>query len=619
MGVRDFGQSVGGTYSLQHSKDSAAANSTVMEQNYTEDYGVQFDYFVVTPLLWKGRALLDLEGVQKKEEADGGTARSSQVRLRYNLNAYLLPSTPYPVSIAASSARETVSLPFSPDYQSEHDDLMTILTIQNQFVPSELSLAQQSQTTSGQGRDITQKSHSFNLNTRPNLGALGMITASINLSESDSSGIGSDSSSHNSSGTANFGYHNSWRSAQNLARNFSLTYGYHQNAGTSVITTQTLNSGVGWEFGKVLQGDLTYFSSKSSSFEQKSQSQGVSGALSHKLMGSLRSAINASATRDQYDDGQNTFISAGLNLGYHKRLPAASDTTVGYGYTMTRNEHTGGVSSIFISEERHPVPIVTPGRIRLNQPTFQANSITVVGAQSRLPYPASFYNIVPEGIELTDHNLVDTDILISYRYTQDPNIVTVGTNHGANAAVNLFAGKYRVYTNANQSDQRLVKGQATSLTTSGTRHFDLGATANLTPHNLSAELGYDKDYAQNQYYLTGSWGTSAPYAGGDVSVNANDRFTLQRSNGRDDQYWANSLSLQSTYRRNFGRIAGKFKANYANMASADSTFHTASLGANLEASFGKLFVLLNSSVLWTFSAGGNTSSETISLSFRRSF
>ncbi|MBJ6801098.1 hypothetical protein [Geomonas propionica] len=619
MGVRDFGQSVGATYSLQHSKDSSAANSTVVDQNYTEDYGVQFDYFVVNPLLWKGRALLDVEGVQKKEEARGTTARSSQLRLRYNLNAYLLPSTPYPVSIAASSARETVSLPFSPDYESEHDDLLTVFTVQNQFVPSELSLSQQSQTTSGQGRDITQKSHSFNLNTRPSLGLLGMMSASVNLSESDSEAIGNDSSSHSSSGTANCGYHNSWRSAQNLARNFSLTYGYHQNAGTSVITTQTLNSGLGWEFGKVLQADATYFSSKSSSLEQKSQSQGVSGSLTHKLMGSLRTALSASAARDRYDEGQNTFISGTLTLGYHKRLPSASDTTVGYGYTMNRNEHTGGVSSIFVSEERHGVPVVTPGRIRLNQPSFQPETITVVGAQSQLPYPPSFYTIVPEGIELTDHNLVDTDVLISYRYSQDPNIVTVGTNHSANAAVNLFAGKYRIYTNATQSEQRLVKGQATSLTTSGTRHFDLGATANLAPHNLSAELGYDKDYAQNQYYLTGSWGTSTPYAGGDVSLNANDRFTLQSSNSRDDQYWANSLSLQSTYRRNFGRIAGKFKANYANMTSGDSIFHTASVGANLEASFGKLFVLLNTSALWTFSAGGNTSSESISLSFRRSF
>ena len=487
----------------------------------------------------------------------------------------------------------------------------------NSFVPSDLAISRQSQQTSGLTKDLRQENRSFSVGARPTLGDLGGLSLGIALSESDATLLESDEMSNSRSASSQIGYHSIWNSDRGLTRSVSLTYGYQQSAGTISLNQQSISGGLNWQLGKVLDSRLDYFSSKSSASEQTTQSRGMTGMVSHKLMGSLASSLNVST---DFQGGDNSSYGGGVGLDYRKKLPSASNVSVGYHYGMIYDEHNGTVASVKVYNEPHDIPIDPAPRIALDHPTFQAETVRVVGVQSQLEYPPSFYVMVPEGIQLMDHFGVDTAIAVTYNFRQDPSVTVLGTSHVLNGALSLFGNKYRIYTNFKTSAQDLVSGEATSLTLKSSLHYDLGAIARLQAHSLAAEMGYDQDYAQDVYYLNSSWGYTTSYQKGTLDLTANDRYTLQSVSQGGGRLWTNSFNVQSGYRRRFGNVQGQFKLNYANSTyEGGGVNQLATLGANLEGRFGRLTALLNANASWNFSAAGDSSSQGVSVSLRRSF
>lgn len=614
--VRDFNQSVGFSYLLNRTDNSGGE----LQQDFTEDYGAGFDYIILSPQLLRGNAALDLEWLQSSDSDESGNRKRSSSQLRYNVNAQILSGKPYPITVAASSTRQTVSQPFAPSFDTEADTLTAHFAVLNETVPSDFSYSRQDQQTFGQHQNLSQSSQSINFGARPSLGEWGTLTLGVNLTQSESGAQQLNVSGKNNSASSRIGYNNGWKSGEGLSRNFSLAYGFQETSGLTAQKNQNLNGNLEWEFGRVLHGGMDYFLNKSDSQRQSTENRGISGSLSHRLLGSLTTGVHAALNTDSYDSGENRSYSGGVSLSYDKRLPEKSNVAASYAYGLGLTDRSGATFLVSALNEPHAIPFATfPRRITLNHPTFQAAGIQVVGVQTQLVYPASFYTVVPEGIELNDFFAGDTDLLITYDYLQDPSVVSMTTSHSVSGSLSLYNQKYLVYMNANFMNQELLSGEATGLTLSSTRHYAAGGTANLERHVISSELGYDKDYTRDLYYFTGSWGYNTPYAKGDLSLSANDRLTWQTSAVKEVP-WVNSLTVQSNYRRSFGFWAGKFRADYANaLVQGGSMFHSASLGLNLEANFGRLSALITSNLNWTFSDAGNSSSQGIGFSVRRSF
>lgn len=619
LSIREFSQSVGASSSFSRSSSSAAGAATVLQQQFTEDYSASFDYSILTPRFWQGGTMLDLEWLQYNNDNDGRNTRRSGTQLHYNINGRLLGRQAYPLSFAASSSRQTVSQSFAPSYESESDYLNARLSIQNARVPSEVLYYRLTQQNSGASQTLEQTTSTLSFSSRPVLGSYGSLTMDLSLTEGESSARqGAEGSS--ASGAAHLGYQTSWKSPENLSRSFTMSSGYQENKGVSSLTHQNVNGSLNWDFGKVLRGNLEGFYSKSSALLQETQDRGGSALLTHRLLGTLTSTLRGSVMNNSFGAGEYLAYSGGLGLNYDKLLPRASQVSVGYSLSMNQLERTGESASVQVYNEQHPIPDTLPRSITLLQPTFQAEGMSVVGAQTLLPYPASFYTIVAGGIELLDFFPGDTGVLISYRYLQDPGVTTVTTAQSISSALSLYNNKYGMYANASFSKPRVVKGDASALSTTGSSHYALGANARLGRHTLSSELGRDRDYARDQYSLTNSWGYFTSYAKGELSFGANDNLTWQSSQEGEDNPWVNAFTLHAGYRRNYGFLSGRFKADYGNvMLEGGDMAHTALLGANLEGKFGKITALLNSSASWSFSNGGNSSTQSIGISVRRTF
>lgn len=618
LSIRDFSQSAGLSTVFTHSNSSAAGANSERHSEYSEDYGLSFDYSVLTPQLLNGKAILDLEWLQNHDAADTDSS-SSQFQLRYNVYSQLLSRTPVPISVSTSSTRETISPPFTRSYQNETESLNARLAVQNAVVPASVSFGKQSQKTSGLPQDTAQDSNSLSFSARPALGEYGSLSLGVSLSDSDSSVIQTGQESHSSSSSMQAAYQAGWKSARQLGRNLSVNYGYHQSKGTMDFDTENLNGTLFWQLGKVMDANMTGYYSTSRAGLSSTQNQGGSASVKHTLMGSLTTAVTVTGSNDSFEDGSNSARNLGVNIGYHKKLPQASHLDVGYSYTVGVNEHQGRVSLVQILDELHTVPEGALRRIRLDHIAFDPGTIKVVGVQSQLIYPASFFTTTTEGIELVQSYAVDRELQISYQYRQDPSVTTLGTAHSISASATLFESKYRIYADALFSDQRLLEGEATALSLTATRHYDLGATATLPNQNASAEIGFDKNYAEDLYYFNSSWGHFRPCAGGDLSVSGTERYTWQSAGG-ETMPWTNTIAIQGSYRRPFGKILAHFKADYSNaLVQGGDMFHSTTLGANLEGTYGRLTAILNTSASWSYSRAGISSSQAIGISVRRSF
>lgn len=618
LAIRDFSQSAGFSTAFTRSDSSASGVGSERHREYTEDYGLSFDYSVLTPQLLNGKAILDLQWLQNYDAAEINSS-SAQFQLRYNVFSQLLSRTPVPISVSTSSTRDTISPPFARSYQNETESLNARLAVQNALIPASMTFGRQSQKTSGLTLDTTQDSHNLNVSARPTLGEYGNVGLGVTLSDSDSSVVQTGQNSHSSSASMQAGYQGGWKSARQLGRNLSVNYGYHQSKGAMDFDTENLNGTLYWQLGKVMDANMTGYYSTSRAGESGTQSRGGSASLKHTLMGSLTTMVTVTGSNDGFQDGSNSARNFGLNLGYHKKLPRASHLDLGYSYSVGLTEHQGRVTSVQVLDELQAIPAGALRRIRLNHITFDPGTIKVVGVQSQLIYPASFYTTTAEGIEVVDSYGVDRELQISYQYRQDPSVTTLGTAHGISASATLFDSKYRIYADALISNQKLLEGDATALSLTATRHYDLGATATLPNQNASVEIGYDKNYAEDLYYFNGSWGHFRPYAGGDLSISGTERYTWQTTQG-ESMPWTNTIAIQTSYRRPFGNVLAHLKADYANaLVQGGDMFHSATLGANLEGTYGRLTALLNTSAAWSYSKAGISSSQAIGISVRRSF
>jgi hypothetical protein len=620
--IRDFSQSIGLSYSFNRSSISQGGNFSETDHEFTEDYGINFHYSLLDPRLLKGNAMLDLEGLQRSADTNGTTRGSTDLRLRYNVSAQLLSRSSSPVNLAATSTRQTVSQSFAPSYDSVTDGLSARLALLNSFVPANISVERQTQETSGFGQNFRQTANSLSIAAAPSLGKIGSLNLGSTWTDSSATALDSNLTTNYSSVTARAGGQSGWHSKRGLARLFSATYNYQGTAGTTPLTNQNLNGNLYWQLGKALDGSLQYFDSRSRSDLFTTESQGSVLSLTHRLFDSLTTGLNLSVAENRFNSGTNRVLAGGAKLAYHKLLPESSNLNLSYAYGLSLNERTGDVSVVTVLNEQQPIPTTLPRRISLAHPTFQPAGIQVVGAQSLLPYPASYFTIIPEGIEIANFFAGDTAVLISYSYRQDPSVTTMAVSHGITSSLSLYQGKYLLYADAFMSDQNQVKGEATSLTLTNTRHIDVGATAKLARQKLGAEVGYDKSYIQDLYYLSSSWQYAAPFAAGDISMTASDRYTWQSlsQHGGQADFWTNSFNVTSEYRRPIGFLAGRFKADYANtLITGGTMFHTALLSVNIEGRFGKLYALLTSTATWSLSDKGTSSSQGFGVSLRRVF
>ncbi|MBU5614524.1 hypothetical protein [Geomonas azotofigens] len=618
--VRDFYHSVGGGYNISNSKAvSRDFSSSQTTQESIEDYNAGFAYYLVSPLLLKGQSSFDLEWQQNGTNDELGDRKTSQFQVHYNIFGQLLPLSAMPAAFSAASSRQTISPPFSPSYQSETDIRTAHLSVQNKYVPASMSFTQQTQQTSGLAVNTRQSSDSLSFNAVPDLQEFGKITLAASLAKSDSSVLRGAAGGESRTGMVQAGYQGEWHTDAGLARHLTLNSSLQQTAGIYTLDSSSLNGFLGWQFGKKLDGSVSAFSSKNRSESASSDNRGVSAQLQQTLMGSLTTGVSVSATSEEFDRGSNNSYNAGLSFSYRKKLPEASAFSASYSYGKGLLERNGDVATVSVLNEQWTIPADLLRHITLAHPSFDPATLEVKGAQSLLTYPASYYKVVADGIELLNTFPGDTDVLISYSYRQDPGISTVSTSHGFNSALDLYGSKYRIYLNAHMSDTSLRKGDATGLTLTETRHVDTGATARLKRHTLSAETGYDKGYAGDVYYLSTSWRYGGPFAYGDLTLSAADRWsTLSSDSGAS--FWSNSATLQSSYRRAFGRLLGSFTANYANvLLQGGAMSHSTNLGANVEGKFGKLSAVLNSNLSWTYSGAGWSVGEGIGISLRRSF
>jgi hypothetical protein len=114
LSIRDFHHSVGAGYNYSDSQSSEGGVAHPKSQTIRGDYYAGFDYFILSPRLWKGNSSLGLEWLRDSTQDSTGSSSTSFLQLNYNITGQILPQSDVPSSFSSSSTRQTVTPTFTP-------------------------------------------------------------------------------------------------------------------------------------------------------------------------------------------------------------------------------------------------------------------------------------------------------------------------------------------------------------------------------------------------------------------------------------------------------------------------------------------------------------------------
>lgn len=620
--VRNVAAGAGGSYRFSENSSSGSGHTlSSSKQGFTEDCSLSADLSLFNPLFIDGSAEVDLQMNQMHETTREGRSEStSDWNINYLVSGQLFKDSPTPVSVGAGSQLSVQTPAFSRSYDLKSDEVNFGFSVRNRMLPTEFSFLKTSSLTSGLEQDRRQSTHVATIRSEHTYGTFSRTRLNLLLSNSENQVLEGGPATRLREGNVSLGNNLNWQSNSGLSRDLIFNYEFDESAGTYPGRSQKVVSTLRAALGKALDSEAHYsfISSNTSAQELRLHTGGFT--VSHRLYESLITTLSANGSKSEYNDGTETDYGSGAGFAYRFKSPSQKLYTLLYNASFSVADRLRKDPTVSVVNERYDIPAPVPRRITLAHPTFIAGTVIVRGAAQTYELNTD-YVLTTEGIEVLPGRMVlDTYVLISYSYLQDPEVAFGSLRQSLAGRVTLPESQSSVYFDFNTTDPWLISGTATAVTLSPTRHLDLGYDRSLGRHTFHAEYGWNETFSSDLHYLDGRWTYQKPWAEGDLSIGANDHFGVNVQGNDKGGIWDNAFNLQGTYTRQFSdAIKGRGGIGYFNSLSGAGLSNLLSANCNLDARFGRTTITLTSAFSFSVSSGSTGRSESLALNLRRFF
>ena len=522
-------QSVTFLYDYSGIKESSTSNST---SQFQEKYHVRTDVVVFDPNLLQMSLGGDVGLTQSKDSEGGGSGFNYQ----YLVSASLLPYDPYPIDLLNSRSTALVTAAFMPNYTVTTSTSHVGARLLNTVLPLNFSYNHSVFDTSGQVQDSVTTTDNLELHATNNYHNRSVTEAAVsyNGAQSELTGLPPQDSRTYTISASN-GLTLDQANRYTLATTFSMS----DSEQTGIPQrTVTFGENLAANFGQALQGRLIFLHdyNRTVGFDQSVQLQqtdGVTASLTHQLFRSITTTIQGRYQQYTLTGGEETDMGGSIGVGYQKILPAKSLFKLSLGADRTYVDRNSALSQIAVRNEVHKS--VNQGDVITLSRTGNLGS--VVSVQSRRPDTTYLetrdYDVsLPLGT-ITIRKIVDggtipsgTDLYISYTLLQDPVAQYYTDGRTISSSISLFENRYQFLAEAASQTQTVTSGNSTTLNLLNSSSYRLHFDANYVENAYSAELASQDTGQTKSTYYSGSWRYMKRLATADVSLNAQERYTV---------------------------------------------------------------------------------------------
>lgn len=623
--LRNLRQSVETSYQLKASQGELASST---ENTLQEDYRVGVDYAIYRPRLLHGEVNLDIRADQNLYTgSDRSTKQTNGVGLLYDISGIFLDRFPYPLSFNYSSNITEVPREFASSYRQQTDNLALQLPIASQLMPIVFSYNRNTSQTNGLEIDSTTKSETYTFGGSHHLkNSQTFFTVSgtkTNLGSEDGDDQRSSNIDANLNNTFEF-------NTADLNRMLYTRAHVVTQRGLNESRTTDLNASLNWDLGKALESGADYSFSLRDEPTQDQTSHNARAWLQHQLFKSLFTRLEVEGTNRTLNGGSEKSGGGGVSFNYRKLLPAQSSLHLNAAkhYMVTSNHLDQGNQGIF----GEPQTVGNLYVFTLSQQNIAPDTVVVWNESRTVRYSkGSDYDVRTSGLDTEIVILVDTTriklndkLSIDYKMLVNSNITYGTTRNTLGADLSLREGKYRMYTNWNDTSQELISGAADQVNLTGTRSLRAGFETRMEEASTLL-FEYDKltSSAESSQTFKSAYTSSGSWRQGRYNFSATDRYIMRESkllnrNGNSSDS-SNVFSAGGSYSTSLMTIAQMTAtANYLNTIGYTDSNHVM-FGLDIRWRLRRLTINAVSQANFRYSSGVWTSDQNLLVRLSRQF
>lgn len=625
LSLHDFRQSVMASYNYYDSVSSHKAGkiSSTM-QGMTESYGVNVGYSILHPSLLKGDAQVEIAAEQEADhDSSRGRSSSNDKRIEYGVKGTFLSRGYSPVSFSTSSAVITARPQFSNSYRIESENQSVIWALKNRTLPATLNLTKGSTSTDGQDNDTSSKARSFQFSVGHDAGTLSHTRFTLGTSSHQMTLLQSGLSDDYREATSELTNLLSWNNYRALRRTVDTRFVVQQRSGRNAGTQQNLGSTAQWQLGKALSASLSGSKNRNDDSNGTSDSHAVAGALSHKFLQGIYTNVAGSLSKASFSDGSDSTANWNAGGRYENELPGHTHLSLGYNYSYAVQDRERTALRLN-GYETVTLDPVFPQYATLAGSNIDGATLELYLDPGR-SIPFTDFGIVASG--LTTRLLINSNpgvslIYAAYSYRQSPKVKFATTAQNVSGRLKLPGGRHTLRGDYSWSDQELLEGSDPSSTLTGSRNLRLGWEMKAHPHTLTLNYSAQKSSSQELQDLDLNWTHVYQSGVATLRTHATDRYSWFSQSGSEggESRWDNSFLLSSTYSRPLVRnFRGSLKLGYFNLTSDSASSNMINSEINLDGSYGKTVVTLETSLNLGFASSGYSRSQSVMMKVRRMF
>ncbi|MBI4682073.1 MAG: hypothetical protein HY757_03105 [Nitrospirae bacterium] len=449
-------------FSYEFEKDERSGpniNSEDESMTFSERLDIETEGWAYHPALAIFTLRLSPEWEQISEQPEGSDKTDSDKFLQgYFTEVTLLQYKPYTLRLFANRQMSTVESSFAQRSKSESDTYGSTLILKNRILPTLVNYSHiDSRQTGFFDTDNVKDELSLDMRHDKYLGDTN-LKAVYSDSSRTTRGVTVNTRSQNAA------IQNSYRLTEDKKVTLGSALSYRdEKSDFAERTGYVVSENLLWNHRKNLSTNYTLMYDKSDAGILSSELKGAGFSLTHLLYENLTTAINTSASSNQFTGGELNVYSGGIDLNYIRNIPWGKiNVTAGFDYKQTDQN----ISPDYIQVIDEPVTLTDGTVALLANKNVDIGSIIVT--DNGVPPSITYIKDVDYRVTMIDSivrisritggaiNNGDT-ALVSYRYIGNPafDFSTYGQSYGVN--LGLWS-VWRIYYNFNRSTQRFLSG-----------------------------------------------------------------------------------------------------------------------------------------------------------------
>ncbi len=631
--LNNFRQNIGLDYLYTGNQTDlgGGASSSSHRHRINETYGLDVDYFVYGPYLWKGRLSVETGLFQHlSSPANGPTQKTSGSDLSYHLSGTLFERKPTTFGFFVKSETAQVSRSFSGSYTLMTDSVGANLKIKNQRIPFEFRYQETESDTDGLAVDRHRQSRSLLFRANHHLSSLSETALTLAHETVNTDFEGSVASTHSEWTRLNLKNILRWQ-RNKKRRNLTTILNYRHASGEDSRRQLDWSENLQIELGPALESSLLYRKTFQDLLEDTLHSDDLGASLKHRFVASTTTEVRGGVRENRQGEGNEQIRQGTFLIDYVNHLPQQGHLHLNFSQGISRVDRHFDSATLLAPNETYSATLSAP--IMLSGLNVVPESIVVEGIDTdglavtylaELDYRVdtigerTFVTISPQsGIE------EGAPLSISYQFLTDAQVAYEQTVRQWGGSLSFWENRFRIYGQHVDTRQTLLSGSDAAVGLRDSRNLLLGTELNRPFGSATLEYRHaDSEYEVQQqiYAALGAWGRLGPGRANLGLSSTSTQTDVRNLDAKTRETRHISYSLYTGYRTSPFRV-GLLSVN-SRYSTIDGDFlerEDLSLDIDYQFNYGKFVLTLQAGMDWNFLASQTIREDNLHLKVRRYF